>query len=295
MTNGMSLMARGLDHIVHAVRDLDAAADLYGRLGFTVGTRNRHPWGTHNHIVQFPGCFIELLTLAEPDKLGDDGFSKMFGAYNRDFLKRGQGLSLLILESWDAQADEATFRAAGIAASEGMRFEREGRRPDGSAVKVGFSLAFADDSRAPDIHFATCQQHYPENFWNPAFQTHRNSVQGVAGAVLVAHEPARHRAFLLAFTGATEAREQGDGFTIELPRGAIAMMTPAAFAGRYGVPAPEVTQGARLAALRFAVDDAAMVRGMLAAAGIAAAEADGTIVVGPQSAMGAVLVFETAR
>src|SRR6201999_1888529 len=59
-------MSRGLDHIVHAVRDLDAAADLYRRLGFTVGVRNRHPWGTHNHIVQIPGFFIELLTLAEP-------------------------------------------------------------------------------------------------------------------------------------------------------------------------------------------------------------------------------------
>ena len=73
-------MARGLDHIVHAVRDLDAAAELYRRLGFTVGARNKHPWGTHNHIVQLPGFFIELLTVAEPDKLGDDGISKLFGA-----------------------------------------------------------------------------------------------------------------------------------------------------------------------------------------------------------------------
>ena len=51
-------MARGLDHIVHAVRDLDAAAALYQRLGFQVGARNAHPWGTHNHIVQMPGFFI---------------------------------------------------------------------------------------------------------------------------------------------------------------------------------------------------------------------------------------------
>jgi catechol 2,3-dioxygenase-like lactoylglutathione lyase family enzyme len=57
-------MARGLDHIVHAVRDLDAAAALYRRLGFTVGARNQHPWGTHNYIVQLPGTFIELLTVA---------------------------------------------------------------------------------------------------------------------------------------------------------------------------------------------------------------------------------------
>ena len=134
----------------------------------------------------FPGVFIELLTLAEPDKLGDDGFSRLFGAYNRDFLERGEGLSLLILESHDAAADEAAFRAAGIAASETMRFEREGKRPDGSPVKLGFSLAFAENKAAADIHFATCQQHYPENFWNPAFQKHANSATGIAGVVVVA-------------------------------------------------------------------------------------------------------------
>ena len=58
-------MGGGIDHIVHAVRELDAAAELYRRMGFTVGARNRHFWGTHNYIVQLPGTFIELLTLAE--------------------------------------------------------------------------------------------------------------------------------------------------------------------------------------------------------------------------------------
>jgi catechol 2,3-dioxygenase-like lactoylglutathione lyase family enzyme len=45
-------MPHGLDHIVHAVRDLDAAAEFYARAGFTVVARNRHAWGTHNRIVQ---------------------------------------------------------------------------------------------------------------------------------------------------------------------------------------------------------------------------------------------------
>lgn len=268
------LVPRGLDHIVHAVRDLDAAAELYRRLGFTVGARNRHSWGTHNRIVQLPGFFIELLTLAEPDKLGSDGFSKLFGAYTGDFLMRGEGLALLILESHDAQADEAAFRAAKIAGSKVMRFEREAERPDGSPVKVAFSLAFAEDSLAPDIHFATCQQHYPENFWNPAFQKHANGVERIAGVVAVAEKPARHRDFLLAFTGAQSARDTGDGFTIDLPRGDVELTTPATFERRYRQSAPDASAGARLAALRFS---------------------GRTLEARQQAAMGAVLVFEPAR
>jgi catechol 2,3-dioxygenase-like lactoylglutathione lyase family enzyme len=285
---------RGLDHIVHAVRDLDAAAGLYRRLGFTVGARNRHPWGTHNYIVQFPGFFIELLTLAEPEKLGADGFSRLFGAYTRDFLTRGEGLSLLILESRDATADEAAFRAAHIAVSDVMRFEREGKRPDGSTVKLGFSLAFAEDKLAPDIHFATCQQHYPQNFWNPAFQKHANSVSGIAGVVAVAEDPARHLKFMENFAGA-QAEPSGEGFIIATPRGAIEVTTPAAFIRRFGVAAPDVTGGARLATARFATRDASLLQGAPEFAGMAGLYAGNAVVIGPQDAMGAVLVFEPAR
>src|SRR5687767_1175054 len=103
-------MPRGLDHIVHAVRNLDAAADLYRRLGFNVGAHNRHPpaWGTQNHIVQLPGTFIELLTVADTANIaphGDRFFS--FGAFNRDFLARQEGLSMLVLEGrGESDADE---------------------------------------------------------------------------------------------------------------------------------------------------------------------------------------------
>jgi hypothetical protein len=269
-------MPRGLDHTVHAVRDLDAAAALYRKLGFTVGARNRHPWGTHNHIVQFPGYFIELLTFAEPDRLGDDGFSRLFAAFNRDFIARGQGLSLQILESADAAADAAAFRAAGIAQSDAMRFEREGKRPDGSAVKVAFSLAFAENKAAPDVHFAVCQQHYPENFWNPAYQQHPNGVTGIAGVVAVASSADAHRPFMEAFTGATAQPVEG-GIAIATPRGVLEVVTPAAFTGRYGVAAPPTAYGARLAALRFTVPGASERK-----------------VIGPQEAMGATLVFDPA-
>jgi catechol 2,3-dioxygenase-like lactoylglutathione lyase family enzyme len=288
-------MTRGLDHVVHAVRDLDAAAALYRSLGFTVGARNRHPWGTHNNIIQFPGCFIELLTLAEPEKLGSDGISVLFGAYTGNFLKRGEGLSLLILESRDAGADETVFRRAGIAASPAMRFEREGKRPDGTPVKVAFSLAFAEGEGTPDIRFAVCQQHFPENFWNPAFQKHANGTTGINGLVVVATTPAQHRDFMLAFIGATAARDIDGGFAIDTPRGSIEVVTPAAFLARYGVVAPDVAGGARLAALRFAVADPGLLQGVPEEAGMAGADPAGLVVVGAADAMGAVLVFERGR
>ncbi len=285
-------MARALDHIVHAVRDLDAAAAVYRQLGFTVGARNKHPWGTHNHIVQFPGFFIELLTLAEPDKMGSDSFSAMFAAYNRDFIARGEGLSMLVLESLDAAADEASFRTAGIAASGVMRFEREGRKPDGSPVHVAFSLAFAEDKNAPDSRFFTCQQHYPENFWNPAFQKHANSVNGIAGVVIVADEPARHLAFMQNFTGATATLAAGTGFSIATPRGAVDVTTPTAFLDRFGVEPPAVSGGARLAALRFTAADASLLGAVPELAGLGGLYAGNATVIGAPDARGAVLVFE---
>jgi hypothetical protein len=285
-------MPRGLDHIVHAVRDLDGAAGLYRRLGFTVGARNRHPWGTHNQLVQLPGFFIELLTVAEPEKLGSDGFSRQFGRFNESFLARGEGLSVLILQSTDAAADAAAFQAAGIAASEGLQFERDGTRPDGAKVRIAFSLAFARDPRAPEVAFAVCRQHHPEHFWSPALQRHANTASGIAGTVLVAENPTDHHVFLSAFTGERDLQATSSGITVTTPRGDIRVMDPAAFRQHFGVEPPDISSGARLAALRFKVDDRKSLHAALDAGGIAFATRLGGTVVAPAAAMGATLVFE---
>ncbi|HEY6254571.1 MAG TPA: VOC family protein [Xanthobacteraceae bacterium] len=285
-------MSRGLDHIVHAVRDLDAAAALYRALGFTVGARNRHPWGTHNHIVQLPGSFVELLTVAEPDKLGEDGFAALFGTFNRIFLKSREGLSFLMLESQDAVADARDFGAAGIAVSPALQFEREGSAPDGSKTKVGFSLAFARDALAPAIGFATCRQHNPESFWNPSFQRHANGASALAGAVIVADNPSDHHIFLSAFTGERALVATSSGVMAHTPRGDLQIMDAAAFHSHFGVPPPDVAGGARLAALRFAVRDRATLLATLDAGAVPHISHMGHVVVAPQAAMGATLVFE---
>jgi catechol 2,3-dioxygenase-like lactoylglutathione lyase family enzyme len=287
-------MPRGLDHIVHAVGDLDVAAAFYQRLGFTVGARNRHPWGTHNRLVQFQGFFIELVTVAEPDLVSGEGFGRLFAGVIRDRLVAGEGLALVMLESKDAEQDAADFRAAGIAASDVLRFEREGRRPDGSAVVVAFSLAFARDAAAPTVGFAVCQQHYPENFWNPVFQSHANAAAGIEGIVMIADNPADHHVFLSAFTGERSLAATSSGIGVATPRGDIAMMTPAAFTQHYGIsdPDPDPGHGARLAAIRIGVRDMATTVKLLQAAEVPAIMRMGRVIIGPQAAMGATLIFE---
>jgi catechol 2,3-dioxygenase-like lactoylglutathione lyase family enzyme len=285
-------MPRGLDHIVHAVRDLDAAADFYRRAGFTVGARNRHSWGTQNHLVQLPGFFMELLTVAEPEKLTGEGFAALFGVFNRQFLTQHEGLSFIMLESDDVPADAAQFRASNIARSDALTFERAGKGPDGSTVTVGFSLAFARDPRAPEVGFAVCRQHSPQFFWNPALQQHTNGATGVAGAVLVAENPTDHHIFLTAFSGVRELHAGSGVLTAPTPRGDIRIMDRAAFQTRFGLEPPDTLSGARLAAVRFTVRERKALHDALTAGGIAFSEHMGQTVVAPAAAMGATIVFE---
>jgi hypothetical protein len=289
-------MPRGLDHIVHAVRDLDAAAEFYRRAGFTVGARNRHSWGTHNTIVQFPGVFIELVAIGEPEliRIGAPGtFS--FGAFLRDFLTREEGLAMLVLEGKGAPADAAAFREAGIGDFKPFNFEREAKRPDGSPTMVAFSLVFAADEKAPDIGYFTCQQHQPENFWNPAFQQHANGAATVAGIVMVSENPENHRHFVSSFAGERHVDADATGISVTTPRGVIQIMKPSAWSAATGTEPPDLTRGAHLAAVRFIVRDKAAALSALKRNGIAASERDGSVVVPPDAAYGATLIFETAK
>ena len=129
---------RRLDHVVIAVRDLDRAADRYRRLGFQVGARNRHPWGTENRLIQFSTSFIELITVgARAESIASHQPRRFsFGAFVRDYLEEREGMAMLALSSSDAPGDAARFREQGIGDFEPFSFERKARTPDGSETQV---------------------------------------------------------------------------------------------------------------------------------------------------------------
>jgi Glyoxalase-like domain len=289
-------MPHGLDHIVHAVRDLDAAAEFYRRAGFTVGARNRHSWGTHNRTVQLRNCYIEILEVAEPDKIAPHGArSFSFGAFNRDFLASREGFSMLILNSSNAVEDNAAFEAAGISNSKVFDFAREGTKPDGTPVKLAFSLAFAVDPASPNLRFAVCQHHFPENFWDPAFQNHANGVTSVPGVAMVAENPSDHHIFLKAFTGERDLNSSSIGIRARTGNGDVEIMEQVAFAGQFGISPAVDGEGMTLNGLRFAVDDLAQAEAWHRDNGIASQRHAGRLVVPPDVAHGATLIFEIPK
>jgi catechol 2,3-dioxygenase-like lactoylglutathione lyase family enzyme len=289
----ISTQTRGLDHLVIGVRDLDQAGAFYERLGFRVGARNRHPWGTENRIVQFPGAFLELVTIGDAALIPEPAPGRFsFGAFVRDALARAEGMSMLVLESTDAEADHAAFAAAGIGAFEPFFFERQAKRPSGEEVRVAFSLAFADDPAAPECGFFVCQQHEPQNFWNPAFQQHANGASGLAAAILVTDAPEQHRAFLTAFTGGAEIFEGNEDFVLDLPRGRIDVLDFEAASAIYGV-APDPTP-ARFLGFCVAVADLDAVAERLGAQEIPFARGEERLVVPAEAALGCVIAFEQA-
>jgi catechol 2,3-dioxygenase-like lactoylglutathione lyase family enzyme len=285
-------MTRRIDHLVVAVHDLDQAASFYQRLGFQVGARNRHPWGTENRIVQLPSSFIELITVGEGAAIAPHRASAFsFGAFVQDYLRGREGLAMLVLDSQDAKADAALFSESGIGSFEPFHFERSGRRPDGSETKVAFTLAFTSAENSPKAGFFVCQQHFPENFWNPEFQRHDNKATQISSVTLAAPSPERLRSFLRAFSGVQPASPDGDDLSFRLGESHIDVLTPDDAAEIYGSVEVELDQPS-FVAFAVRVEDIHRQAQWLDSADIPYQHIGSRLIVPASAAFGVAIAFE---
>ena len=290
---------RGLDHVVAATRDLSTTASAWERAGFRLTPLARHPWGTENRLVQFDGSFVEILGIgdgAEIPEATETAFS--FGAYNRDFLAaHGDGPSMLVLESQDAAADRAAFAAAGLRTYDPFGFERVAVSPEGEERRVGFDLTFTGFTGAavePDMGFFTCRQRWPENFWREEYRQHPNGAVALAAVVLVAPDPSDFHEGLAAFAGVREFHASSYGLEIATPRGAIEVLTPAAYRWRHGAAALPVDPTTLVfKGLRFAVADLGRAADVVRGGGFELTDHAGGFVVADLG--GASLAFEPVR
>lgn len=233
-------MVHGLDHLVVAVRDLEAAGKAWEALGFTVTPEARHPWGTANRLVQLDGFFVELLSLADESLIQEPKEGELsFGAFNRDFVKNREGGSMVVFESKDPAHDRAFFEKHNLQTYAPFSFEREAKAPDGTVKKVAFDLTFVSDPEAPSIGYFTCYNRFPENFWKAEYQTHANGAVEVDEIVLVAKDPCDHHEFLGSLMEQREMRATSLGLELKTPRGRVQVLTPIAYSRLFGQAAAD--------------------------------------------------------
>ena len=96
-------------------------------------------------------------------------------------------------------------------------------------------------------------------------------------------------------SGESAPPAQPIGVSITTPRGKIRVIDPAAYASQFGVEAPDVSRGARLAALAIAVRDFSAAVSTLQNSGMPAAVRMGRLIIAPKEAMGATIVLEQGR
>ena len=82
---------------------------------------------------------------------------------------------------------------------------------------------------------------------------------------------------------------------VPTPRGDIKVMDPAAFRLHFGLTPPDISTGARLAAVRVAVRDPTALVATLRSANVPFSAHMAAIVIPPDAAHGATLVFEASR
>ncbi|MEM8688965.1 MAG: VOC family protein [Pseudomonadota bacterium] len=289
---------RGIDHLVLCVNDLEAARTFYGALGFNLTPAAQHPFGTANSLVQLADfSFLELLAVEDASKITAAGTGQFsFGDFNRGFIEEGpgEGFSMLVLDSLDAGADLAAFKAAELTTYEPFGFSRSAKLPDGEEVTVSFSLTFTTHPDLPQGAFFTCQQHAPEHFWKAEYQRHANTASGTAEVIVLADQPLKFANFFQAFVGTDEITAWDEGVTVQTGRGAISVISPADWRVHFPETfAPDLDQGPRLAAFRIAVSDLGAVQECLRANDITRLNYGRGVAVPPGEAFGVAIEFVT--
>jgi hypothetical protein len=110
----MTLPTATLDHVVINARDdMDRAADVYRRLGFTLTERGYHSLGSMNHLAMFGTDYLELIALPAGATSG-----------RLDLLDYACGVNGLVFGTEDSAATYTALNEAGVPIDPPVEFTR---------------------------------------------------------------------------------------------------------------------------------------------------------------------------
>jgi hypothetical protein len=173
----------GADHVVVTVRDLDASAAQWKRLGFTVSPRGLHSpqMGTANYTIMFGEDYLELLgVVAETEQ----------NKPTRDLLKLREGIERTAFTTDDAAAGAADLRARGLEPLGPIHFSRPVDLPDGRKGEAKFNVFRWPLTESPGgMRIFACQHLTRETVWIPQLQKHANGAARIVRIEILSGEP----------------------------------------------------------------------------------------------------------
>ncbi|MFC7399971.1 VOC family protein [Chelatococcus sp. GCM10030263] len=174
-----------LDHVILLTENLDRAAELFARLGFTVTPRTEHSpaMGTANCCVMLAGTYIEILTVLRPTERS---------AGWRALLAQGDGLRGIALRIDDAEQTARALGAAGFPMDPPIAFDRL----DDRGQRLSFKVCRLPAAETPGFRLILCQHETPELVWRPEWLDHANGARDIRAASLALPDPALARAVL---------------------------------------------------------------------------------------------------
>ncbi|MCW5747915.1 MAG: VOC family protein [Alphaproteobacteria bacterium] len=274
---------KGIDHVVVVVADIEAARVAYARLGFQVQPRGFHArLGTANHLMIFQQNYFELIGIVEPNPLN---------AERRAWLERnGGGLANAALRTDGAELAHAAWAAAGLQPDAVLEFSRA-VEIDGRQEQAAFRTVRLATQRARLLGFFVCEHLTPQFVYRPEWARHANGVEALAGATVIAADPASDEAYLRKVFGNDAVRTADGELVVDSGGTPIRYMTRERFGALYPGIAPQRADD-HPALLSFAVSDLAQARAVLRDADVAhAAMPDGRVLVPAAAACGVCIEF----
>jgi len=213
-----------LDHVViNTLRDMDAGADLFSALGFTLTPRGHHTLGSINHLMVVPGAYLELVGV--PDQ----------GLQRQEVLDSPRGLNGLVFRSADAQATWQRLAALDLGATEPVAFSRPVRLTgnDGLPAREAdarFRTVRLGRETFPGGRVYLCEHLTPDLVWREEWMSHPNRFIGFDHIDIDDPHPAQAaRRYAAACDGAIGTRagcitvRLDDGFEMRLRPGRAGM------------------------------------------------------------------------
>ncbi len=173
----------GVDHVVVTVRDLDAAAAQWKRLGFTISPRGTHSpqMGSANYTIMFGDDYLELLGV-----LHDTEQNKP----TRDFLKIREGIERTAFTADDAAGGAAELESRGLTPLGPVHFGRPVELPGGGTGEAKFNVFRWPLAESPGgMRIFACQHLTRDTVWIPELQKHANGASRVMRIEILSADP----------------------------------------------------------------------------------------------------------